>query len=151
MLIWNKFVNSLGTSEVSAEFIDLISSVGEQPIVSEDPDEYNDIEGKTKYYSFPESGFLLGIRAGALDHVHFYIAGNESYHSYEGPLVNGIDATFNQEKIITMFGTPEKAGGGYPDMLLGYIDTWIRYNMEGYKLRFEFSKDGGLREISILV
>lgn len=147
---WGQFIGSLGKGVESSEFTTLISSIEEKPIITNDPDEYDDLDGGTKYYSYPKSGVLMGIRVGVLDHVHLYIEGHEGYQPYKGEVPKNIDLEANEQKIITIFGIPERSGGGNFDALLGYLYRWVRYDFISHKVRFEFSQENKLREMTLM-
>ena len=44
MLEWKEFIIPLSTFEPSDKFVVLMNSIGEKPVISEDPIEYNDHE-----------------------------------------------------------------------------------------------------------
>lgn len=49
---WASFIDVLGKREDSVEVINLCQAIGESPVISTEADEYNDPDGKTKYYKF---------------------------------------------------------------------------------------------------
>ena len=69
---WASFIDVLGKREDSVEVINLCQAIGESPVISTEADEYNDPDGKTKYYKFFHSGIEMGFRKACLSHVHFY-------------------------------------------------------------------------------
>ncbi|MEX0447626.1 hypothetical protein [Xenorhabdus sp. SGI246] len=142
MIDWNLFINALGTAESSKEFSELCLVIEEQAQVSQDPLEYNDPVGHTTYYSFFQSGILVGFRQGRLDHIHFYSDNNDGYKNFKGVLISDIQMGWNKEKVLEILGIPLRSGGNYMDMLLGYINDWIKYEYPGYALHFQFNPDG---------
>ena len=104
MYEWNKLVDSLGKNEKSIEFLDLMSSIGENPILSEDLIEYNDPDGHTKYYKYIQSGIEIGFRKGVLNHMHFYFDGYENYAVFKGELLSGICSGWNEKSVVQVLG-----------------------------------------------
>jgi hypothetical protein len=144
-----KLVALLRVSETSEHFLETVTSIGEPAMISEDPPEYDDPEGATKYYSFPSSGILFGLRKQVLEHIHLYLSPHEGYKAYTGNLLDGLDRTSTKRDIEALLGLPERSGGGAQDKLIGYIHEWMRYTLGGCKIRFELLGDGTLRKITL--
>ncbi|TNH41487.1 hypothetical protein [Photorhabdus luminescens] len=151
MIDWSKFTGSLGTTESSKEFNELCLAIGEQPEVSQDPSEYNDPIGQTTYYSFAHSGIEIGFREGVLNHIHFYFSETEGYSCFKGCLLSNIGEGWDAEKVIQVLGEPLIKGGGKMDMLLGYINNWIKYEYQKYALHLQFNQDGLLCNSSLML
>lgn len=150
-LKWEAFVSSLGEPEASARLTSLLSEIGELPVVSQTPEEYNDPTGTTRYYKFLASGLELGIRNEQLNHIHFFIQGDEGYGSYTGPLPPGIASGVSEGSVVKSFGPPAKSGGDKPSPLLGFVHKWIKYDVDDrYSIRFEFSREGKLRRLTLI-
>ncbi|WP_312630132.1 hypothetical protein [Scandinavium sp.] len=147
---WKKFIDSLGKTESSIEFIKLKESIGETPTVSEDPAEYNDPVGHTKYYKYPRSGLDIGIRNGVVNHVHFYFDGYENYGFFPGELLSGICLGWDEKSVMQILGQPDFSGAGKMDMLLGYLNKWIKYKKEGYALHLQFNKNDALCRATLM-
>lgn len=151
MLIWTNFIDALGKPESAPEFSNLVFNIGESAIASETPDEYNDPLGKTKYFQFYRSGLELGFREGRLNHVHLYVQPHESYDAYTGELIQGMTCGSNEASVIQALGPPIARGGGKPNMLIGYVFPWIKYNQDFYAIRMEFDKNNMLRLVSLML
>ncbi|MDA8480880.1 hypothetical protein NNO04_19535 [Citrobacter sp. Awk 4] len=141
---WTTFINSLGKSESSKEFVELNNSIGEFPISSEDPAEYNDPVGHTKYVKYPNSGLEIGFRKGVVSHVHFYFDRYEGYGVFKGKLLSGIGSGWSEKSVIQELGPPSFSGEGKMDMLLGYINKWAKYEQEGYALHLQYDQNDQL-------
>ncbi|MBE8598165.1 hypothetical protein IQ209_17115 [Xenorhabdus sp. BG5] len=142
MIDWSRFTSALGTTESSKEFNELCLAIGEQAEISQDPSEYNDPVGQTTYYSFVHSGIEIGFRQGVLNHIHFYFDGNEDYACFTGCLLSNISEGWSVEKVVQVLGEPLMKGGGKMDMLLGFINSWIKYEYQKYALHLQFNQDG---------
>ncbi|KAA1187636.1 hypothetical protein [Photorhabdus heterorhabditis] len=148
---WIKFTNALGTTESSKEFHELKLAIGEQAEISKTPLEYNDPIGQTTYYSFAHSGIEIGFRQGLLNHIHFYFDNSEGYANFKGNLLLNIRDGWNEENVIQILGEPLMRGGGKIDMLLGYINSWIKYEYQKYVLHLQFNQDGLLYGASLML
>ncbi|MEQ5042374.1 hypothetical protein JI723_11345 [Providencia manganoxydans] len=150
MTEWAEFVDILGKSETSQEVKNLCLSINEDVNISIDPIEHNDPIGRTKYYSFIHSGIEIGFRGNILNHIHFYFNDEEGYGQYKGKLISDICAGWDKENILKTLGEPSLTGGGKMDMLLGYIDSWIKYQFKNYDLNFQFKQNGYLSRCSLI-
>lgn len=150
-LSWQALVSALGEGEASASVLSLISDIGEMPNVSDTPDEYNDPLGKTRFYKFNKTGLEVGFRQNRLNHMHLFIQEQEGYEAYKGPLEDGLSVSASESELNQIFGAPSSAGGGKQNSLLGKKHRWIRFDKERYALRYEFSNDGALRKVSLIL
>jgi hypothetical protein len=150
MIEWQKFVNALGYAEISEEFLKLENSIGEKPEISEDPIEYNDPD-QTKYYEFFQTGILIGFRKQHLNHIQFFFKAENNYSIYKGKLFREIDANYTEKMIIELLGNPSNKGGNEQSPFLGYINSWVLYDMGSYTLHFEFTKNGDLSLATVAV
>ncbi|KAA5999778.1 MULTISPECIES: hypothetical protein [unclassified Pantoea] len=148
---WMKFIGSLGKVENSIEFIELNSTIDDVPIVSEDSKEYDDPAGHTKYYKYVKSGLEIGFRKGVMNHAHFYFDGYENYAPFQGKLLSGICSSWNEKSVLRILGEPSASGGGNSDMLLGYINRWIKYEKESYALHLQFDQNDFLCRASLMI
>ncbi|WP_445375450.1 hypothetical protein ACSLVK_07335 [Photorhabdus tasmaniensis] len=150
MIEWNKFTSVLGVSESSKEFNELCLAIGEQAQVTQDPLEYNDPVGQTTYYSFVRTGIEIGFRQGGVNHIHFYFDNSDGYENFKGVLISDIQAGWDEEKVLKVLGIPLMKGGGKTDMLLGYINSWVKYEYPKYALHLQFSSNGLLCRSSLI-
>ncbi|WP_083251874.1 MULTISPECIES: hypothetical protein [Pseudomonas] len=150
MKTWSDFVRALGQDEGSSIVTDLCREVGEPPAVSETPDSYNDPEGKTKFYKFIRSGLEFGFRSGRLNHIHFFVQRHEGYSAYEADVLGRIAQTWRVQDVIAALGPPTKEVPGKADILIGYIQSWLKYDFKTYALRMEFSEDGRLWKVTLM-
>ncbi|WP_431022603.1 DUF5680 domain-containing protein [Erwinia rhapontici] len=147
---WKKFINALGKKEASSEFSDLEFSIGETAQKSEDSIDDNDAIGHTKYYKFFQSGLEIGFRENILNHIHFYFDNNDGYDVFTGELLCGIGSGYSEIAVRKALGEPDKNGGGKSDILLGYINRWVKYESEGYALHLQFNQEDQLCMASII-
>jgi hypothetical protein len=149
-LTWSDFLNALGDSEESSSFRLLVSGIGEPPVMSETPKEYNDPLGETKFYKFMKSGVEIGFREARLNHIHLFLHAMDGYAAYRGPLVDGVNEGQSMPSLIEVLGSPASSGGGTNSPLLGCRPKWIRYDFHGYAMRFAFAKDDRLSQVSLI-
>lgn len=151
MIDWLEFTNALGTTEMSKEFSQLNLSIGEKAQVSDDPAEYNDPLGHTKHYKYLHSGLEIGFRQSLLNHIHFYFDGYEGYSAFKGQLLSGVSSGWSEEAVVQVLGEPTADGGGKLDMLLGYINRWVKYEKEAYALHLQFDQSNQLCRASVML
>jgi hypothetical protein len=150
-LSWESLVTSLGEEEASAKVLTLISDIDEVPSISDTPEEYNDPLGKTRFYKFYKSGLEIGFREDTVNHIHLFIQEQVGYSAYGGSLEEGVTVTAAESVLLNIYGAPSSFGGGKQSLLLDYRHKWIKFGKERYALRYEFSKDGSLRKISLIL
>jgi hypothetical protein len=149
-ITWNSFVDALGEPELSNKVVSIATEIGETPVISSTPPEYNDPLGKTTFYKFLGAGIEIGFRQEQLHHMHFFIYGREGYANYTGPLVDGISAHWTESWLIRALGAPSISGGEKASPLRGYVHRWIRYDYPKCSIRFELSQDGPLRTVCLM-
>lgn len=150
MPIWTKLINSLGKNESSSEFTDLNLSIGETAQLSEDPSDDTDLVGHTKHYRYIHSGLEIGFRNNLLSHIHFYFDGSEGYEVFDGQLLRGVSSGQSEKLVTEALGEPVASGGGRMDMLLGYMNRWVKYEFKGYALHLQFDKIDKLCRASLI-
>jgi hypothetical protein len=150
MNAWSDFVRALGQDESGEIVTDLCRKVGELPTISETPDSYNDPEGKTRFYKFIKSGIEIGFRSGKLNHVHFLVQPHEGYSAYTEDVLGRIAQAWRVQDVIAELGSPSKKALGRVDMLIGYVQQWLKYEFKMYALRMEFSKYGLLWKATLI-
>ncbi|OAI58611.1 hypothetical protein [Ralstonia pseudosolanacearum] len=145
-----QFIGVLGLSKDSEGMAALMTAVGEAPVISRTPADFNDPAGETEYYKFINSGIEIGFRGGVLNHLHLYVQEHEGYGAYKGELFEMPLRDVSESDISRNLGEQSAQGGGRMDMLIGYIHKWIRYDRQGFALRAEFSEDKKLRKLSLI-
>ncbi|WP_308694561.1 hypothetical protein [Xanthomonas albilineans] len=148
-LSWSDFIGALGKDESGVEFRKLISNFDENPVISNTPEEYNDPEGRTKFYKFLKSGVELGIRSGKLNHIHFFMRGHEGFLPYSGHILDFNIKGCDYQEILKKFGRPKDFGGGRQDPLIGYVNKWISYDIDLFKIHVEFSLDEKIWKVTL--
>ncbi|WP_338479155.1 hypothetical protein VRB67_00770 [Pseudomonas trivialis] len=141
MLTWDGFVEVLGCSEADSKFVRLTQTLNELPNFEEG------VLGDRRYYSFFSSGILLLLENNRVDQVVFYTRADEGFSIFKGQLPVPPDSS--ESKVIHLLGTPSSLGGGKLDMLLGYIDRWVKYEMGSYTLHFQFDKKDVLSRLTL--
>lgn len=142
MLGWLDFIKMLGCSKLDGEIVLLPQSLNEMPVVEPD------MLGDRIYYSFFQSGILFLLEKEKVSQICFFITPSEGFSTYIGELPISGGATEND--IITALGEPSSTGGGKSDMLLGYIERWIKYDKDDYALHIEFNQSALLSKVSLL-
>ncbi|MDU9026233.1 hypothetical protein [Pseudomonas corrugata] len=150
MNTWSDFVRALGQNESGKIVTDLCRKVGELPDVSETPDNYNDPEGKTRFYKFTKSGIEIGFRSEKLNHIHFFVQPHEGYLVYTGDVLGRIAQAWHVQDVIAELGSPSKEAPGRVDVLIGYVQQWLKYEFKTYALRMEFSEGGRLWKATLI-
>ncbi len=150
MNVWLDFVGVIGKGENDSVVADLFRNLGESPIISETPDSYNDPEGKTKFYKFIKSGLEIGFRLGRLNHIHFFIQCHEGYSACKADVLGRTGQAWTVQDVVAELGPPSKEVSGKFDPLIGNIRQWLKYDLEGYAVRMEFSEDGRLWKTTIM-
>lgn len=132
MLPWNYFIEILGCSKFDDKFVKLSEKFNELPSFD------TGVLGDRNYYSFFQTGVLLLLENETVNQISFYIQPDERFSAYKGALpFKGLES-----ENIQLLGEPSASGGGKMDMLLGYINRWIKYEKEGYALHLQFDKNG---------
>jgi len=142
MLIWNRFIKLLGCSKADSEFVFFMRKLNELPEVEED------VLGDRSYYSFLNTGILFLLENEILEQVTFYAKQDEGFSEYKGELPVSVNAS--EHESIQILGNPSVSGGGKVDMLMGYIDRWIKYEKEDYTLHLQFNQNDNLSRVSIM-
>ncbi|WP_191938601.1 hypothetical protein IFU37_007970 [Pantoea agglomerans] len=142
MLMWDEFIKLLGCKKFDDDFINISSDFNELPTIEES------VLGDRSYYSFLQSGVLFLLEDKIIDQITFYATKDEGFSEYEGDLPLSIDSS--EHKAVQMLGHPLDSGGGKMDALMGYIDRWIRYEKEGYKLHLQFNQNDRLSRVTLM-
>lgn len=147
MIKWQEFINIIGKTEISAEFLNLLSSMQEKPEISENPTEWNDPE-RTKYYKFFNTGILIGC-SEVIRYIRFYLEKVNNYSIYQGKILDGIGPEYNKQMLINLLGEPSIIDDDKPNYFLGYIKRWILYDMGSYSILFEFNHNGFICAVTL--
>jgi len=150
MNTWSEFVRAIGRDESDPAVAELCRNLGESPVISETPDSYNDPEGKTRFYKFFKSGIEIGFRLGKLNHIHFFIQCHEGYSAYKSDVFGRTAKTWSVQDVIAELGPPTKEVPGKVDPLIDNVKQWLKYDLETYTLRMEFSENGRLWKATLM-
>lgn len=150
MNYWPGFIQSLGHGESSPAVRNLFSALGETPVVSETPDIYNDPQGRTLFYKFIVSGLEFGFRAEMLNHIHVFVQSHEGYSAYKADMLNRSAQAWNRDDIVRHLGPAQDEAPSKSDALIGHTQAWVRYELDTYDLRMEFSDDGHLWKATLM-
>ncbi|WP_241509964.1 hypothetical protein [Photorhabdus laumondii] len=145
MLKLQEIIALLGCSKLDRRFVLLAQEINEMPDVSPDT------LGERIYYSFYSSGILLLLENNIIEQITFFIEPSEGFTGYIGELPEGIKLKGKDLEIIEIMGTPTSSGGGKPDMLLGYINRWVKYVRDNYILHIEFNKRNFISKLSLML
>ncbi|MCW1877824.1 hypothetical protein OMR58_25635 [Erwinia sp. INIA-01] len=141
MLMWNECIKLLGCTEIDGVFIKLPSIFNELPKIDEG------VLGDRKYYSFLKSGVLFLLEHGVVEQISFYVQQDEGFSIYKGKLPVSINSS--ESKTINFLGIPSFSGGGKVDVLMGYIDRWIKYEKGDYALHLQFNQNDRLSKVTL--
>ncbi|WP_425220047.1 hypothetical protein [Ralstonia solanacearum] len=150
MVTLEKFIDVLGLGKGSERMSALTTEIGEAPLISRTPADFNDPVGETEYYKLINSGIEIGFRGGVLNHLHLYVQEHEGYGMYKGDLFGMPAQGVSEADVLRNIGNQDAQGGGEMDMLIGYIHKWIRCDRQGFALRAEFSEDKRIRKLSLI-
>ncbi|MBI6721979.1 hypothetical protein YA0078_24650, partial [Pseudomonas syringae] len=95
-------------------------------------------------------GIEIGFRSGKLNHIHFLVQPHEGYSAYKEDVLGRIAQAWRVEDVIAELGSPSKEAPGRADMLIGYVQQWLKYEFKTYALRMEFSEDGRLWKATLI-
>lgn len=143
MLRWQDYISMVNESSVNNIFVLLPQDIGELPVVTAD------MLGERVYYSFFQAGILFLLENDLVTQITFFMKPEEGFSIYQGEFPPGIGIDNKEKDIVAVKGKPSASGGGKTDMLLGYINRWIKYESNDYVLHIEFAKDGRLAKISL--
>lgn len=142
MLTWDGFVEMLGCQKADDKFIHLSQEFNELPNLDES------VLGDRDYYSFTNSGVFFLLENGLVDQIAFYIEADEGFSKYRGELP--FPSSSSESEIIHLLGIPSSLGGGKTDVLLGYINHWIKYERDGYALHLQFNNNDQLCRVTLM-
>lgn len=145
MIKWSNFTSKLGCLREDLFFSSLTVELGEEPTIE------NDMLGVRTYYSFSGSGILCLFENEVFEQVSFFIQPHGNFSAYKGGLPEYLIKSNEEDSIVKSMGSPSSSGGGKEDMLIGYINRWIKYVNEGYSLHMEFNKNKVLRKITFMI
>ena len=88
----------------------------EVPIVSsdldfvEDPSDVGGLSNVVTYYTFKDSGVIIGVKEEIVESIHLHVKKNCLKLCVEGK--GEINNKSTKEYILSLFGSPDKTGGG---------------------------------------
>ncbi|MFG6078830.1 hypothetical protein [Erwinia sp. OPT-41] len=142
MLAWQEIAQFLGHSQSDEEFINLSSVFNELPILE------TGVLGDRTYYSYFKSGVFFLLENENIEQIMLYIKPAEGFSAYRGDLP--VPANKTEAEIIDILGYPASSGGGKTDMLLGYINRWIKYERANYALHLQFDSSNHLCMVTFI-
>lgn len=142
IMSWSELVGALGQTKNDNIFTRLLSKLKELPVYEEG------VLGDRSYYSFFRSGILFLIENEKIDQISFYLKSEEGFSRYSGELP--VLPAQSKEDVIQQLGPPSASGGGKTDKLLGYINSWIKYERDGYALHLQFDQNDKLSRVTIM-
>lgn len=144
MLKWLALIDMLGRSKHERNFILLAQIMNELPVIE------SDMLGIREYYSFYQSGVLFLVEREQIDQISFYIEPKDGFFQYKGESPIDNPSHKSESDVIDLLGEPVFSGGGKHDLLLGYINRWVKYEKNGYNLHIEFNENDLLSKISVM-
>lgn len=144
MLKWCALIDMLGRSKNERNFTLLVQVMNELPVIEPD------MLGIREYYSFYHSGILFLAESEQIEQISFYIEPKDGFFQYEGELPIDNPSCRSESDIVNLLGEPAFSGGGKHDLLLGYMNRWVKYEKNGYNLHVEFNENDLLSKISVM-
>lgn len=92
----------------------------------------------------------MGFRKDCLNHIHFYFGNEDGYSPFAGNFVPGIKAGMDRVSVANLLGQPTLSGEGKFDMLLGYINGWLKYENVNYAIHLQFEKNNQLCHATLI-
>ena len=117
----------------------------EVPIVSsdldfvEDPSDVGGLSNVVTYYTFKDSGVIIGVKEEIVESIHLHVKKNCLKLCVEGK--GEINSNSTKEHILSLFGSPDKTGGGKDVGILGFIGEWFLYVKGKISMNITFSKE----------
>ena len=107
---------------------------------------------KESYHSFLDDGVSLRFdRKSALKTICLYPGGREGFSKYQGALPSGVTFSDGRDEVVRKLGAPTASGGGGRSALYGVVPQWVRYDLSGYTVHFEFhAETGGVSLVTIM-
>lgn len=101
-------------------------------------EDYEDVSYLTNY----EKGISLVVsKSNVITSIHLFGNDGPEQKRFKDELPLNVSFSFSRQNVLTLFGRPNKSGGGHTSVLIGFMNTWDKYNFPSYSLRFEYSKD----------
>jgi hypothetical protein len=151
MNAWSDYIKALGQDEHCSMIMGLWRKLEEPPIILETPSDYNDPDGKTRFYKFIETGLEFGFRSERLNHIHFFIQPHEGYSAYSADVLGRPAKKWTVQEAVKELGPADKSAPARIDMLIGPVQQWAKYEFPTHDLRMEFSDDGRLWKVTLVV
>ena len=117
----------------------------EVPIVSsdldivEDPSDVGGLSNVKTYYTFKNSGVEIAAKEEVVTTIHLRVKKNCLKLCVEGKGEKNSNST--KEHILSLFGSPDKTGGGKDVGILGFIGEWFLYVKGKISMNITFSKE----------
>lgn len=93
----------------------------------------------------------LGFRVGKLNHINFFVQPHEGYSAYKNELLGQAAPTWRIQDIIVKLGPPLQQAPYKFDLLIGETQEWLRYEINDYAVRMEFTKYGTLWKATLML
>lgn len=142
MLAWNDLIEILGCSKTSNEFVYLPQKLNELPVYDEG------VLGDRSYYSFFNSGVLLLLEDNQVNQISLFMQADEGFSVYLGEVP--LPANGSESDIIQVLGSPSAMWGGGMDMLLGYLNRWMKYQTGNHELHLQFNQHDQLCRVTLM-
>ena len=125
----------------------------EVPIVSsdldivEDPLDVGGLSNVKTYYTFENSGVEIGVKEEVVTTIHLLVRRSCIKLCVEGK--GEINSNSTKEYILSLFGNPDKTGGGDTGFL-GFIGEWFLYVKEKISMNISFTKELKVEQVCLM-
>jgi hypothetical protein len=137
-------VNLLGRSLDDFELRRFIRDLGESLRILEEED--------GTYYEFPSAGlailFDIDLRVKAM---YLHREGHDNYRGFGGGLPKNLSFDKSRKDVMKLLGAPSQQGGGKSSVLYARVPEWVRYDYGDYSLHAQFSPDGKLSLVTVMI
>ncbi len=103
--------------------------------------EYETLKDEDVYYMInKEKGIdIMLSNDNIITSIHFYSGEHGDSKAYTDKLPNGISFCLSRENIHSLFGVPDKTGGGEFNVFFGRVKKWDKYFYADYSVHLEYS------------
>lgn len=103
------------------------------------------------YFEFFTAGVSFNFERECLVQISIYLEPEGSYEPFKGDVfdvepLNEIDFNF----VESILGSPQASGGG-EGAFIGHINRWIKYDLNGFSINFEFNENEFLSVVHLIL
>lgn len=104
----------------------------------------------TFYLTNPGKGIELVIsKVKVVTTVHLFSGQEYGYGLFDEEMPFNLSFSFRKEDLRGLFGDPDRTGGGYNALYLGYVDPWEKFYLSPHTIHVVYKEGGHIAKISI--